>query len=162
MKQLLTVLAAIVYLFTINAAAQNTKDGMKSTPAEFQKYDSYFKKSDDGLKGEKSYLVFASQQQFDKVFGYATTMGQNSFLPTDAFESKIVVAAVKRGNLRHYDDVNVTTKNGKLMIWYNAKDDAPGGATYKSPLILAVDKGKYKEVVFMENSKKVGSVKLKG
>ena len=34
-------------------------------------------------------------------------------------------------------------------------------ASFSSPLIVAVDKGKYREVVFMENGQRAGSVRLK-
>jgi hypothetical protein len=135
--------------------------GENTSPVEFQRYESYFEKNSSGLKGKTSYLVLANQEQFDKVFGYATTMEQNNFLTPDVFKSKIVFATIKRGSLRHYDDVKVTAAKGRIFVWYNAKDDAPGSATYSTPLILAVDKGKYNEVVFMENGKKAGSAKFK-
>lgn len=159
MKHYLYVLTMIAFLFTVNTAAQTMKTGTAS-PVEFQQYTSYFEKNNDNLKGEKSFLVLANQPQFDKIFGSAATMGNNSFLPAEAFPSKMVVATIKRGSMRKYSDVKMTTANGKLIVSYTAQDDAPSSATFNSPLILAVDKGKYKEVVFMENGKKVGSAKI--
>jgi hypothetical protein len=161
MKQVLYILAAITFIFVADSMAQNMKAGKNTSPVEFQKYDSYFEKNNSGLKGKTSYLILANQVQFDKVFGSATTMEQNNFLTPDVFKSKIVFATIKRGSMRHYDNVKVTAENGKLFVWYNAKDDAPGSATFSTPLILAVDKGKYNEVVFMENGKKAGTAKLK-
>lgn len=161
MRQLLFIFAIATFLFAADGMAQTVKTG-KSTPVNFQTYDSYFEKNNSGLKGEKSYLVFTNQSQFDKIFGAAAVMGQNNFLPDEAFKTKIIVAVIKHGgSLRKYNDVKVTAEKGKLMVWYTAKDDAPGSATFNSPLILGVDKGKYKEVVFMENGKKAGIVKLK-
>ena len=161
MKQFLFVIAMAAFLFVVDGAAQTAKNG-KNVAVEFQKYDSYFVKNNAGLTGEKSYLALANQTSFDKVFGAAATMGQNNFLPTDAFKTKIIVAVIKNGGgLRRYADVKVTAEKGKLIVWYDTKDDAPGSATYSSLLILGIDKGKYKEVVFMENGKKAGTVKLK-
>ena len=161
MKQVLYILAVITFIFVADGMAQNMKAGKNIGPVEFQQYDSYFEKNNSGLKGETSYLVLANQEQFDKVFGSAATMGQNNFLPPDVFNSKIVLATIKRGSMRHYEDVKVTTGNRKIFVWYKAKDDAPGSATFSTPLILAVDKGKYNEVVFMKNGKKAGTVKFK-
>jgi len=64
------------------------------------------------------------------VFGAAATMGPNSFLPPDAFKTKIIIAAIKRGSLRRYGDVRVAAKNGILIVSYKAKDDPPGIATH--------------------------------
>jgi hypothetical protein len=161
MKRVLYILTAITFIFVADSMAQNMKVDKNTRPVEYQRYDSYFEKNNSGLRGKASYLVLANQEQFDKVFGSAAAMEQNSFLPPDVFKSKLVFATIKRGSLRHYDEVKVTAGNGKLVVWYNAKDDAPSSATYSTPLILTVDKGKYNEVVFMENGKKAGAVKFK-
>ena len=161
MKQVLYIFAAITLIFVAESRAQTMKAGENTSPVEFQQYDSYFEKNNSGLKGKTSYLVIANQEQFDKVFGPAPTAEQNNFLPPDVFKSKIVFATIKRGSMRHYNDVKVTTGNGKIFIWYTAKDDAPNSATFSTPLILAIDKGKYNEVVFMENAKRVRTAKLK-
>ncbi len=88
-------------------------------------------------------------------------MGANAFLPPGAFETKIVIAAIKRGTMRRYSDVSVTEENGVLLVSYTATDDKPGSATYRVPLILAVEKGEYSGVVFMENGERVGVVCLR-
>jgi hypothetical protein len=161
MRRVLPVLAIITFIFVAESAAQNLETGKGTSPVEFQQYDSYFEKNNSGLKGTTSYLVFANQKQFDKVFGSAATGERNNFLPADVFKSSLVVAAIKRGSLRHYADVKVTARNGKLFVWYETRDDAPSSATYSTPLILALDKGKYNEVIFMENGKRAGTAKLK-
>ena len=161
MKQVLCVLALVTFIFVADVAAQNTEAAKNMSPVEFQQYGSYFEKNNSGLKGNTSYLVLANQGQFDKVFGSVPMSGQNDYLPPDAFKSKIVVAAIKRGSMRHYAGVKVTAQNGKLFVRYEARDDAPNSAIFSSPLILAVDKGKYNEVIFMENGKRAGSAKLR-
>ena len=125
----------------------------------FQRYGgSYFERNDTGLTAQTSYLVFTSQAQFDKIFGPAPTMGRNNFLPNNTFSTKMVFATIARGHfLRTYDDPKVTTKNGTVYVWYKVKDAQQASATFASPLILAVDKGQYSEIIFMENGTRVGA-----
>jgi inhibitor of cysteine peptidase len=161
MKKLIAT-TLVLFAITVCGFAQTSahKTANAAASANFEQFHSYFEKNNSGLKGDKSYIALTSQKQFDKVFGPAATMGPNSFLPTDAFKSKVVVATIKRGALRKYDNVKATEEGGTLFIWYDAKDDEPSSATFRSPLILAVDKGKYKQVVFMENGKKAGTARL--
>jgi len=161
MKLFLSVFAALTFLFAANGAAHTVKT-RSNAAVEFQRYDSgYFEKNNSGLKGRKSYLAITDQKRFDKVFGVAATMGPNNFLPPDTFKTKIIIAAIKRGALCEYSDVKVAAKNGILQVSYTAKDQEPGSATFRSPLILAVDKGKYKEVLFMENGKRAGTARIR-
>ena len=159
MKRIFVLTVMTLFVFAPQCFAQ---EGGEERKLDFQRYDSsYFEKNNSGLEGEKSYLVLTDQEQFDKVFGPAARMGKNTFLPRDTFESKIIVATIKRGSMRRYSDVTVTEDDGVLMVTYTAKDDKPGSATYRVPLILAVDKGEYDEVVFMENGERAGAVKLR-
>ena len=161
MKNILMTAMLSVFVFAFTCAAQNKQTGDLSRSAvAFERYESYFEKNNSGLKGEKSYLAVGSQKRFDGIFGAAATMDDNNFLPDDAFKSKIIVATIKRGSLRKYEDVKITAEKGKLIVSYKVKDDALNSATFSSPLILAVAQGKYKEVVFMENGKRVGKAKL--
>jgi hypothetical protein len=161
MKKLIAT-TLVLFALTVCGFAQTSADKTANAAASvnFEQFHSYFEKNNSGLKGDRSYLALTSQKQFDKVFGPAATMGTNSFLPPDAFKSKVIVATIKRGALRKYDNVKATEERGTLFVWYDANDDQPGSATYNSPLILAIDKGKYKEVVFMENGKKAGTARL--
>jgi inhibitor of cysteine peptidase len=158
MKKLIFVFVAVILSFADSVAG--TVKTKTDAAVDFQRYESYFEKNDSGLKGATSYLVLTGQQQFDKVFGPAATMGTNTFLPQDAFKTKIIVAAIKRGSLRRYSDIQVTANSRILTVSYSAADDQPGRATFRSPLILSVEKGKYKEVVFVENGKKHRTVKI--
>lgn len=160
MKKMLFALAAVALLFPTYGLAKTRKVGGE-TPVDFARYTSYFENNTSGLRGQKSYLVIDNQKQFDRTFGPAATMGTNSFIPDHAFQTKIIIAAIKRGNLREYSDVKVAEKNGILWVSYTTKDSPPGSATYRSPLIIGVDKGKYKEVVFTENGKRAGTVRVR-
>jgi hypothetical protein len=159
-KRLLWIVAAITLTFVGQAFAKKTGPERK---LDFQRYDSYFERNDSGLKGQTSYLAFTSQEQFDKIFGAAATGGENHFLPENAFKTKLVVATIARGNfLRTYDSPKVTTKNGKIYVWYKTMDKRQESATYASPLILAIDKGRYSQVIFMQDGKKVGATSFPG
>jgi len=152
-------LLAVMTLFSVPHALAQGGEGRE---VEFERYDSsYFEKNNSGMNDEKSYLVLTDQEQFDKVFHPAPRAGKNTFLPSNTFETKIIIATIKRGSMRRYSDVTVTEKDGVLTVSYTAEDDKPGSATYRVPLILAVDKGEYDEVVFMENGERAGEVKLK-
>ena len=159
MKRILVIITAIMLAVVTQAFARDTRADGPQRKLAFQRYDgSYFERNDTGLRTRTSYLVFTSRTQFDKIFGPAPTMGQNHFLPDNTFDTKVVVAAIARGHfLRKYDGPKATMKDGKIYVWYKAKDTPQKSATFASPLILAVDKGQYSEVVFMENGKKVGA-----
>lgn len=129
--------------------------------APFERYTSYFERNDSGLSGEASYLAFSSQDQFDRVFGPAATMGRNSFLPRNSFPGKIVVAAVHRGSyLTTYDSIAAEPQDQVLYIRYTVKKGTPGSAVFHSPLILAIDAAHFSKVVFVENGKQAGSATI--
>lgn len=158
MKRIYVLVAATTLLF---AAHVPVRGGGEERALKFQRHDSsYFEKNNSGLQGAKSYLVLTDQPQFDRVFGAAARMGANAFLPRGAFDNRIVVASIKRGTMRRYSDVAVTEENGVLLVSYTATDAAPGGATYRVPLILSVELGAYNGVIFMENGERVGVVCL--
>jgi|HubBroStandDraft_6_1064221.scaffolds.fasta_scaffold18025_3 hypothetical protein len=138
-----------------------TQTGAPEPDVDFKRYDSYFERNDSGLKGETSYLVITNRAQFDAVFGGAATMSttKDSFLPDRAFDGKIVVATIRRGDyVRKYDVTKVNASEGNLYVWYKVTDGKKGSATYYSPLILTVEKSNYSKIVFMEDGKKVAAV----
>src|SRR3954462_8566219 len=98
MKRIFYLLAMVILLSAPQAFAQ---EGGEEHDVDFQRYESgYFEKNNSGLEGEKSYLVLTDKEEFDKVFGPAPRAGQNNFLAPDTFESKIIVATIKRGSMR--------------------------------------------------------------
>lgn len=166
MKQIILALAIVAFFFTTEVFAQNNKTNNASnsqTAVNYKTYNkSYFEKNNSGLKGDTSFVILSNQNQFDKIFGTAAVMGNNEFLPENLFNSQIIVATIKRGNfVRSYEVKKVTTDKNKLYVWYDATDQKQESATFASPLIIAVNKGKYKEVVFMENGKQVGSAPMR-
>jgi hypothetical protein len=153
MTRLLTTLAALVALAAVNAA-----EG-KMAKVDFVAHDGHFESNKSGLKGDASYLAITDRAGFDAVFGSLAVMGKKfNYVPKDAFEKKMVVAVIKRGNAPvEYKVEQVTTADDKLYVQYKATAKDPTTAKFASPLILTVEKGKYTSVVFIENGKQVGT-----
>jgi hypothetical protein len=161
MKTLFATLTLFVLPLIAHAAPAPDDDTAKGKEVKFEVHDGHFEKNNSGLKGDSSYLVFTDRDAFDKVFGIARVIGKQNFVPKDAFDKKMVVAVIKRGNaVTEYKVEKVTADDGTLYVKYTAKMGTAGTATFASPLILSVDKDKYTEVVFLENGKKVEKVKV--
>jgi hypothetical protein len=158
--------AVVVCGFAAAAWLARAADEAKGDKVDFDTYaKGYFEKNNSGLKGDSSYVVMTDQKGFDAVFGVGVTMGAKPpLLPKDAFDKKLVATVIKRGNaITEYTVDKVTSADGVLYVQYTAKAKGEGGtATFASPLIVAVDKGKITSVEFIENGKKVETVKVEG
>jgi hypothetical protein len=145
---------------TARSAPVPTKRAAESDKVEFEMHNGYFLSNRSGVKGPATYLVITDQAQFAKLFGKGVVMGKKyNFLPAGAFDSKLVVAAVKQGNqVWTYKMDKVTVKDGVLSVEYEATAGPAGGATFASPMIVSVPKGDYKSVVFIENGKEAKKV----
>lgn len=156
--------ATVVAIFlAVSAGALRSAGGAdKEDEVAYQVHDGYFESNKSGLKGDTSFLAFTDQKSFDRVFGVAAVMRKKqNFLPKNAFESRLVAAVVKRGGaVWTYKVDKVTAANGKLYVQYQATSQDGGGATFASPLIVSMDRGKYSAVVFIENGKQVGTANI--
>lgn len=153
------------------ATAQKSRTATERKVA-FQSFAeaNYFERNDSNLKGNSSYLVFANAETFERIFSPAATSGDNLFMPDNVFDSKLVIAMIKRGeSIYKYDLKKVTAKNKKLYVWYDAAPKNPaavektrddGSYSYATSCFLTVDKSSYTDVIFMENGKKAGSVSI--
>lgn len=152
------ILSAIIL-----SAAPAPADSPKSVAVPFTVQTGYFEKNNSGLTGDASFLLISDQAAFDKVFGVAFVAGaKQNFLPKDAFEKKLVVAAIKRGNATATFAVEKVTADGTtLTVEYKATIGKPTSAKFATPLILSVEKGKIAKVVFVENGKEAGTASLK-
>jgi len=123
----------------------------------------YFERNDSGFKGNSTYLHLTDKKAFEAVFGIGRVMGKAPELVNDAaFENGHVIAVIKRGEaITNYKVQSVKAMGKDLTITYSATMDPPGTATYHSPLIISIDKGKYSSVTFMENGKKAEKIELK-
>jgi hypothetical protein len=137
-------------------------DEAKGKEIFFSVHNGYFESNKSGLKGDASYLAITDGKVFDGLFGKAVTMGKKpNFLPANTFESDMVAATIKRGNMIfEYKVEKVTADEGTVYVQYKATGKDGGTATFASPLIVKLPREKYTEVVFIENGKKVGTAKI--
>ena len=152
---------SVIFLFAACATAV-ADEIPKGEPVESRIFTKpYFEKNTSGLTGDASCLICADAAAFDKVFGVAFVMGKKpELLAKDDFEKKLVVAVIRRDNaLFEYKNVQATTANGVLYLRYSAEKKGAGGmARFSSPLIVAVNRGDYRSIVFVENGKKAGTL----
>ncbi len=141
----------------------NQKDGGKKI--EFTVFTRpYFEKNNSGLKGDKSFLVIEDRQKFDSIFGVGFVMGNNGkVIPKDAFEKKMVLALIVRGNsISNFTVESVTKSKTNLIINYKESQNGGGGnAKFASPLIILIDKTDFHKVEFKKDGKITGTVKSK-
>ncbi len=125
-------------------------------------FTGYFVKNDAPLKDNPAYLVLTDKQQFDHVFGIARTLKKPRLIDARAFDKKLAVAAIKRGNsVWAYKVDKVTAADGELRVSYLASGGDPTAAQFASPLIVLVDRHDYARVVFVENGKEVARANVK-
>jgi hypothetical protein len=134
-------------------------DEPKGKEVKAETHTGHFESNKSGLKGDASFLAFTDAKAFDAVFGKARTMGAKpNYVEDGTFEKKVVIATIQRGNkMVTYKVDKVTADDGTLYVAYTTTTKDGGTATYASPLIVSVDKDKYKSVVFIENGKKAGT-----
>jgi hypothetical protein len=156
----LVALAIGLFAFTTSLRADDKVEA-KGDKVEFDVHNGHFVKNTFKPAGDAAFLAFADQKGFEEVFGIGRVIGKQNFVPKDAFDKKIVVAAIRSGNsLTTYKVDKVTADGDTLYVQYGAEKGSAGTATYSSPLIITVDKGKIKNVVFIENGKKAGTADL--
>jgi hypothetical protein len=125
----------------------------------------HYEKNSSGLTGDASLLLFADGDGFERVFGAIPAAGVGGGRKTNAvtkatFEKRVVAAIVKRGNATTtYTEVAAAVDGDTLTVKYKTESGTPGTATFSSPLIISVPKGKEMRVVFVENGKEVGVAK---
>jgi hypothetical protein len=149
-------------LLLLAALAADTDPAMKLEAATF---GPYFESNKSGLKGEASYLAFSDAGKFAAVLRPVPPVGGRKTipLPKDAFDKSLVLVVIRRGTQIHeYTVEKAEAKGDTVVLTFKsaAKGAAGGTATFASPLVVTVPKGKYKTVEFIENGKKAGTVKL--
>jgi hypothetical protein len=136
-------------------------DGQKGALA-FDTYSGYFVSNKFEPDAAELFAVITDQGHFDKMFGVAMVMGDTSHrLPSDAFTSNIVLAVIKRGREVWEIKVESTTENdGVVSLRYSTASKKSDSATFASPLIVSIPKGKHTAVQFIENDKPVKKVDM--
>jgi hypothetical protein len=146
------------------AAAQPAADAkgkVAGKSLEFTTYSRpYFVKNTFEPKEKQSFAVLKSVDDFNRVFGVGMVMrGPRPQINEETFKSKIVLAVVSRGPMCKYEVESVNAKGKGIEVRYNRKVEAPGTAQFAVPLIVAIPKGEYSSVKFVENGKQVKEVK---
>ncbi len=156
-------LAAVFLCAGVTALRADDKVEPKGDKVEFDVHNGHFVSNKYEMKGDSAYLAIADRDNFDKIFGIGRVIGKQNFVPKDAFEKKIVVATIKKGAaLTEYKVEKVTADGETLYIQYTSetKGSATGTAQFASPMIVSVDKGRIKKVIFIENGKKAETVEV--
>ncbi|MFZ1937315.1 MAG: DUF1559 domain-containing protein [Thermoguttaceae bacterium] len=123
------------------------------TRLAFDIYSGYFVSNKFEPNAAESFAVIRDQAQFDKIFGVAMVMGDKSHrLPANAFQSSIVLAAIKRDHAVWAFNVESVSENeGVVTLRYSTIAKKSDTAEFASPLIVSIPKGKYAVVQFIEN-----------
>ena len=141
--------------------------GQQASAAEpaklaFDTYSGYFVSNKFERDTAESFVVIHDQGQFDKVFGVGFVMRDvHHRLPKDAFQSLMVIAAVKRGQaLVEYKVEGVTETAGVVELRYATTEKKSNTATFACPLIVSIPKENYTAIKFVENGQEVKKVEL--
>ena len=163
--------AALIAAATTATAAPAPKG--EAAKLEFKAYpNSYFVKNTAGVKDGTTVLVLAGKGDFDKVFQAVPPAGlgrpggaKKEFLPADKddYAKLLVVAVVTQGKaMTTYAVDGVEAMDGVVTVKYKFDSKGAGGtATFSSPLVVSVEKGKYSKVVFLDGDAKAGEVEVK-
>ena len=155
---LLVVMSAQLGLERVRAADPPAN----AAPIPFETHDGYFVSNKFEPDAAESFVVVRDQKAFDEVFGSGFVMNDKHHrLPAKAFESKMVVAAIKRGKaVWTYKVESVTAEAGVLTVRYSATSVPQPTAEFASPLILSVPKGDYSSVRFVDGEKLVKTIEV--
>lgn len=150
---------AILLSLLLAVAAHMAQSGFAAdqTGVSFDVYGGYFVSNKFEPDAAESYLIIASQEQFDAIFGAAFVMRDKSHrLPPDIFKANIVVAVVKRGSaMCEYKVESVSVKDGAVELKYSTTSRKSDTATFACPLIVSIPRGQYAAVQFIEDGKPV-------
>jgi hypothetical protein len=159
MRCLLSVFGLVVFALVPVSSAEK-----KSDKIAYEVYaKGYFVKNTVKLTDDKGFFVFTDKKGFDEIFGFGRVMGAKPKLVDDKlFEGSLVVTAVKSGStLWKYEIEGVRIEKKQLIVQYKATGKEAPGAKYTVPLIVAVPRGEYTEVVFIENGKEANKMAVK-
>ena len=129
---------------------------------EYDVYSGYFVSNQFEPDAATSFVVIADQATFDRIFGVAQVMRDQSHrLPPHLFDSHIVLAVIKRGKeMWHLKAKQVSVQNHTLTLGYVAHPKQSGSATFATPLIVSVPRGDYISIRFSENGTPIKTVDL--
>jgi hypothetical protein len=135
----------------------------QETKMAFDTYSGYFVSNKFEPNAAESFAVISDQSQFDKIFGVAMVMGDKSHrLAPDAFQSKVVLAVVKRGKaVWEFRVESVIVSDKVVTLRYSTTSKKSDSAEFAKPLIVLIPKVKYTAVRFVENNNLVKTIEEK-
>jgi hypothetical protein len=169
------VAMAFLYSSTINMPKIEKTDyrggWLNTTPSNqpardisFDVHNGYFVSNKFEPNKPASFVVIVDQATFNRVFGVAFVMRDKSHrLPPKAFDTKMVMAAIKRGKaIWEFKVESVNEQAGVLTLRYTATSKTRDSAEYACPLIVSIPRRDYAAVQFVENGKVFKKIDSKG
>ncbi|MBP7948412.1 MAG: hypothetical protein KA004_02065 [Verrucomicrobiales bacterium] len=132
-------------------------------PLPFEVHSGYFVSNKFEPDEAASFVWLDDQREFDAVFGTVMIGGNKEHrLPPGAFEKRVVVAVIHRGNAVVDYSVQKVSMDGRLLVLrYAARFAKRETTTFACPLIVALPKGDFDAVQFVENGKVLHQLKRK-
>jgi hypothetical protein len=157
----LTSVSVIIFFILLSSSLLPAET---SNEIAFATLSGYFVSNRFEPDAPTSFVVARDQATFDHEFGVAMVMGDKSNrLSTDAFASRIVVAAIHRGGaMVSYRVEHVVVEGKTLVVRYTTASVPSDTAEFACPLILSIPKGDYHSVEFVENGKEMKKVPTEG
>ena len=157
-------IAAAALVLTVAAAVAMAQDqGQPPTKkVTVEVHDGHFVKNTFKAPQQEAFLVLANYDEFERVFGVGFVMKAKFKLVTrETFNTRTVVAVVRQvpNQIVEFAIGGAEAKGEQLLVNFTSTAKA---ATFQanSAMILSVLRGDYKEIVFVENGKRVASVPL--
>ena len=152
--------ALVILTFCLGLLAAEPATQPASKPVAFDVHNGYFVSNQFEPKEPSSFAVITDQKAFDRIFGVGVVWADKSHrLPEKSFDSKTVVAVIKRGEtFWQFTVQDVQAGQGVLTIRYTATAEPQDSAEFACPLIVSVPKGSYTSVQFIENEKLVKAI----
>jgi hypothetical protein len=123
-----------------------------SRPVEYKACNGYAESRDSGLKGDASFLAVTSNNEFSRAFSpVITPRGAPDPVAKDAFDTRLFVAVIKRGDvLWDYKVEKVTANGDTLTVQYTTTPHKGGavarGETMRAPFGISTSKGTTEKV----------------
>lgn len=133
-------LRVLTFLLIIFISCESRNQLRKDNNVPYKVAENYFiKNSAKEVYNPK----IISQQDFDKIFGMATGMGENGKPTTIDFSKEYVIAVIKPETNKTIELTPVSVQKneqGKVIFTYKTKTGAVQSYTTKPVLIIIVDK----------------------
>jgi len=185
MRSLRLIVPAVLLALASGPALAADRTKAKGKKVKYEVHSGYLMRlkayqdaraADTSNLGLYFFMSFTDQDSFDKAFGKSTAAKGNlndfipngqpkgtkpKFLSKNAFDKKLVVAAIHNGmRIYKYKVASVTADGDTLYVKYSADSTVGYPNSYACPLMVSVDKGKYASVVFIENGQKFGTATI--